>query len=137
MRPPDASSSTSPPPEYVWANPLAVPLPFAPELRMYAFNGAGVQTEVSVVLEESGDDVENPRYVYNETATPHGGLYFADGDYSCPVHSLGLMCFKGWQNQHRNPARIPCTVKEYQDQPSGLLEGGVIRGGPRTGDHID
>merc|ERR1719453_1195884 len=72
MRPSAAPSGSSPPspPEHVWANALAVPLPFAPEMKMYAFNGAGVETEVSAVLENTGsDDIETPRFRINATAT--------------------------------------------------------------------
>lgn len=123
-------------PEHVWANALATPLPFAPQLRMYALYGVGVQTEDSVELEETGDDLETTRYSLKKEAAPHG-FHYGDGDYSCPVASLGLMCKKGWSNELRNPARIPCTVKEYPDTPPPFFERGRIRGGPASGDHID
>merc|ERR1711971_1075764 len=69
------------------------------------------------------------------TATEDAGFHFGDGDYSCPVHSLGLMCLKGWRNERRNPARTPCVLKEYLNKPTTTI--GAIRGGPSSGDHID
>jgi len=136
-------------PEHVWPNPLAVPLPFAPHIRKYAFYGVGVQTELGGVLVESdtvGKEAE-AQYSINTSATRDSGFFMGDGDYSCPVMTLGAMCHKGWKDDRRNPARTPCTVKEYQDKPasSSLLSGRTIqggvtqsfRGGAASGDHID
>lgn len=147
------------PPEAHWANVLAVPLPFAPDLRKYSFYGVGVPTDVSAVLQETGDDADHPRYSIDKAATDHFGFLLADGDYAVPVRSLGLMCFKGWKDDRRNPARIPCTIREYLDNPRvvgknangptgqakaspaqtmyALLTGGYNRGGQPSGDHID
>eukprot|EP00931_Biecheleriopsis_adriatica_P042198 TRINITY_DN24054_c0_g1_i1.p1 TRINITY_DN24054_c0_g1~~TRINITY_DN24054_c0_g1_i1.p1 ORF type:complete len:547 (+),score=62.73 TRINITY_DN24054_c0_g1_i1:211-1851(+) len=139
-RPPDADLSEveKEPPEHSWANPLAVMLPFAPKLRMYALYGVGVTTEYTGAIAETGDDAYRPRYSIDKDAfSPNSGFVLGDGDYSCPVPSLGLMCHKGWRDEKRNPARIPCTVKEYRDKKSTLMAGGTIRGGPASGDHVD
>jgi len=147
----DATAFAQELPEHLWGNPLVAPLPFAPDLRMYAFYGVGVRTEVSGVLEEGvGDDEESvlePRsdgtiaaqvqYSIDMEATEDRGFYMSDGDYSCPVVSLGSMCLKGWHDPRRNAARIPCTIKEYADKPTTLVRGRTIRGGAESGDHID
>jgi len=131
------SDSSHEPPERFWANPLVSPLPFAPNMRKYAFYGVGVPTDIMGFVTETGDDVEHPRYTIDTSASKQSGFYHGDGDYSVPVLSLGLMCIKGWQDERRNAARIPCTIKEYEDKPRTLLSGGSIRGGPSSGDHID
>jgi len=132
----DSSSFSSEPPEHTWANVLAAPLPFAPRLRKYAFYGIGVATEFSGALDRTGDDVDSPMYSIATNATENHGFHLGDGDYSCPVLSLGIMCVKGWLDAERNPARTPCTVKEYKDKPSSRSLGS-FRGGPASGDHID
>mmetsp|Transcript_64682 Transcript_64682/g.179953 ORF Transcript_64682/g.179953 Transcript_64682/m.179953 type:complete len:677 (-) Transcript_64682:41-2071(-) len=124
-------------PEHIWGNALAAPLPFAPNLRMYAFYGVGVPTEFSGVLEETRNLESKTEYIIDKDATQDAGFFLGDGDYSCPVLSLGAMCLKGWREPERNPAHIPCVVKEYRDRPTTLLSGGTIRGGPSSGDHID
>jgi len=156
------SSRGQEPPEHLWANPLAVPLPFAPGLKKYAFYGVGIPTDVSAVLEEAGDEEHRPRYAIDRDATEDRGFYFDDGDYSVPVQSAGLMCLKGWKDKQRNPAQTPCVIREYMDssnstvadnlvakaaQTAGelvgvqtmaaLLSGGYSRGRQPSGDHVD
>merc|ERR1719188_2482245 len=114
----EPGSSMSEPPEHVWGNALAVPLPFAPELRKYSFYGIGVSTDLAGVIQEVGDDETQPRYTIDRGATSDFGFFLGDGDYSVPVPSLGFMCLKGWKNERRNPARIPCTIREYMDKPT-------------------
>jgi len=136
------------PPEHVWANPLAVPLPFAPQMQKYAFYGVGVQTDVAGVLEgEASPGANGAEYSINVSATKDSGFFFGDGDYSCPVLTLGAMCQKGWKDDRRNPGRTPCTVKEYADRSEGsrlfsrkAMQSGVaetFRGGAASGDHVD
>mmetsp|Transcript_36784 Transcript_36784/g.86246 ORF Transcript_36784/g.86246 Transcript_36784/m.86246 type:complete len:669 (+) Transcript_36784:37-2043(+) len=149
-------------PEHVWGNPLVAPLPFAPHMRKYAFYGVGVRTDVSGALQESGDDVSQPRYAINKEATKDRGFHYGDGDYSVPLHSLGMMCLEGWKDPRRNPAQSRCTIREYKDSPlkagktysildaakaagevvgaqtiQAILSGGYSRGGQPSGDHID
>lgn len=137
-RPPDlAPHAAGHVPEHLWGNVLAAPLPFAPGLHKYAFYGVGVSTEYSGVIQELGDDLDFPKWAIDKEATPDSGFVFGDGDYSCPVHTLGLMCLKGWKDERRNPASSPCTIKEYPDKPTTLLSGRTMRGGKASGDHID
>jgi len=165
-RPPEArrGEKAEEPPEHAWGNVLAAPLPFAPEMQKYAFYGVGVPTDVSATLEETGDDKGTPRYTLKRDATEHFGFELGNGDYAVPLRSLGLMCMKGWKDDRRNPARTPCTIREYLDNPQGftfeekgratlqaakaagaspaqmvtaLLTGGYSRGGQPSGDHID
>jgi len=150
-------------PEHLWGNALATVLPFAPQMRKYAFYGVGVDTDVAAVLQETGDDSAQPRYTIHREATKDRGFHYGDGDYSVPLHSLGLMCLEGWKDSRRNPAQMPCTVREYKDNPikagskvssildaakaagevvgaqtiQAILSGGYSRGGQPSGDHID
>jgi len=133
----DEDSNATEPPERFWANPLAVPLPWAPDLRKYSFYGIGVQTEFSAVFEDTGDEKTTPRYILDVGATADFGFVFGNGDYSVPVHSLGLMCLRGWNDTLRNPSGTRCTTKEFPDEPAPVLSGGFRRGGPKSGDHID
>eukprot|EP00405_Crypthecodinium_cohnii_P057826 CAMPEP_0206616938 /NCGR_PEP_ID=MMETSP0325_2-20121206/59296_1 /ASSEMBLY_ACC=CAM_ASM_000347 /TAXON_ID=2866 /ORGANISM="Crypthecodinium cohnii, Strain Seligo" /LENGTH=659 /DNA_ID=CAMNT_0054138743 /DNA_START=121 /DNA_END=2099 /DNA_ORIENTATION=- len=157
-------ASVPEPPEHVWANMLASPLPFAPEMRKYAFYGVGVPTDVTAVVGDTGDDVNSVRYTVIRHATDHMGYHLGNGDYAVPLRSLGLMCKKGWQDPQRNPARTPCIVREYMDNPKSaatvaddmaalqaakaagaspgqmltmMLSGGHNRGGQPSGDHVD
>jgi phospholipid:diacylglycerol acyltransferase len=88
----NSSSINDSPPEHMWANVLAVPLPFAPRMRKYAFYGVGVPTDFAGVLRKTGDEHESqqPRYVVHTEATRDGGFHLANGDYSCPVMTLGV-----------------------------------------------
>lgn len=133
----DNTSFGREPPEHLWSNPLVAPLPFAPNMRKYAFYGVGVPTELSGELQEDVDSQGRLQFQIHKEATKDGGFFLGDGDYSCPILSLGAMCLKGWQDRQRNPAWIPCTVKEFRDVPSTLLKTGSIRGGASSGDHID
>mmetsp|Transcript_12738 Transcript_12738/g.30319 ORF Transcript_12738/g.30319 Transcript_12738/m.30319 type:complete len:232 (+) Transcript_12738:2-697(+) len=124
--------------EITWGNALASVLPFAPQMRMYALYGVGVPTEYTGALSEHGDDVQRPKYIIDRDAHhPNAGFLLGDGDYSCPIPSLGFMCHKGWRNDARNPARIPCMIREYRDKSSNLVMTGSLRGGPSSGDHVD
>jgi len=89
------------------------------------------------VLEEVADEEGRLQYMISTEATKDAGFYLGNGDYSCPILSLGGMCLKGWKDELRNIARIPCTIKEYRDKPTTLLSSGTIRGGASSGDHID
>ena len=121
-----------------WGNALASVLPFAPQMRMYALYGVGVPTEYTGALGMTGDDIQRPKYAIDREAhSPNAGFLLGDGDYSCPVLSLGFMCLKGWNSEERNPARIPCTVREYKDKSGKSVISGSLRGGPSSGDHVD
>ena len=124
--------------ETLWGNVLASVLPFAPQMKMFALYGVGVPTEYTGALEVQGDDVQRPKYgIDRDSHTPNAGFLLGDGDYSCPVLSLGFMCTKGWRSEARNPARIPCTVREYKDKSGKSMMTGSLRGGPSSGDHVD
>lgn len=159
-----STRSIEAPLEHLWGNVLASPLPFAPDLQKYAFYGVGVPTEVSAVVEDSGDDIVKPKYGFVRDATQNVGFELGNGDFAVPLRSLGLMCAKGWKNRARNPAGTPCTIREYANNPdknqkasesgaqawalnfaelspgdlmSAILSGGYNRGGQTSGDHID
>ena len=71
------------------------------------------------------------------------GIYMADGDGTVPLISLGYMCVKGWQRMSNaadavnlNPSAIKVVTKEYLDVPAAGSSVNV-RGGPKSGDHVD
>ena len=99
LRVPPPRAGREPPPEHAWGNPLASVLPFAPETKKYVFYGVGVQTDVSAVVKEEGEGLEQPQFAIDVKATHDFGFHFGDGDYSVPLVSLGLMSLWGWTNK--------------------------------------
>ncbi|KAI5452560.1 phospholipid:diacylglycerol acyltransferase [Naganishia albida] len=61
------------------------------------------------------------------------GVKFGEGDGTVPLLSLGAMCVRGWKDPKWNPAGIKVVTKEFKHEPEAL----DLRGGARTGDHID
>ena len=102
------------------------PLPRSRNLKMYCLYGVGVETERAYRLEAKGEDLEI------------SSVEWSDGDGTVPLVSLGYMCSKGkrgWRKNARlNPGlKIAVTSREYRHQPAALS----LRGGPRTGDHVN
>ncbi|WZN65544.1 phospholipid:diacylglycerol acyltransferase [Chloropicon roscoffensis] len=109
-----------------WGQALLEPLPRSPNLKMYCLYGVGVETERAYRLEAKGEDLEIST------------VEWSDGDGTVPLVSLGYMCSKGkrgWRKNARlNPGlKIAVTSREYRHQPAALS----LRGGPRTGDHVN
>lgn len=109
-----------------WGQALLEPLPRSPNLKMYCLYGVGVETERAYRLEAKGEDLEI------------SSVEWSDGDGTVPLVSLGYMCSKGkrgWRKNARlNPGlKIAVTSREYRHQPAALS----LRGGPRTGDHVN
>lgn len=71
-------------------NVLASSLPFAPDMRMWALYGTGIQTEYTVDFSTNVFDKSAPRYV-----PVSGSWQLGDGDGSVPLTSLGYMCARG------------------------------------------
>ena len=115
-----------------WPNPLASVLPFAPDMKLWAIYGQGIQTEVSTDFVTNLDSNE-PKYA------PVSGTYLTvDGDGSVPIHSLGFMCAHGWKLRERNRARVPCIIREYAHQkPGGSTPSVFSRGGRGQANHVD
>lgn len=138
-----------------WSNPLEFSLPDAPNMKVYCFYGVKRQTElgyfyktqksellnsteserinsadpsiltVPIIIDSSANDVDSDL---------SNGIVHSDGDGTVPLISLGFMCRKGWREMpHLNPANVSVVTKEFEHEPS-LVD---LRGGPKTGDHVD
>lgn len=125
-----------------WMNPLESQLPYAPDLKIYCMHGIGKGTERGYMYEERKDLV-NLDMVIDTDATDHfsgdlhKGVFRCEGDGTVPLLSLGYMGLKGWrQYKHLNPSKIQVVVREYKDDVTNLRVTDV-RGGPRSGDHVD
>ncbi|KAF3941241.1 hypothetical protein ABW19_dt0207754 [Dactylella cylindrospora] len=121
-----------------WINPLEVPLPYAPSMKIYCFYGYGKPTERSYYykrqsLNESSLPITiDPTINIPEEDTDHG-VVIGEGDGTVPLMSSGFMCSKGWKMKRFNPARIPIKSFEMLHEPQSF----DIRGGPNTADHVD
>eukprot|EP01029_Cantina_marsupialis_P029544 TRINITY_DN781821_c0_g1_i1.p1 TRINITY_DN781821_c0_g1~~TRINITY_DN781821_c0_g1_i1.p1 ORF type:complete len:804 (-),score=207.62 TRINITY_DN781821_c0_g1_i1:224-2635(-) len=107
-----------------WGNPLAVPLPNAPNLRIYCFYGIGKQTERSFYYKTAEDTCSHTPIKLdlqgckssNETQCLNG-IRYTEGDGTVPLLSLGYMCRDGWQRKHLNPAGVKVITREYEHKP--------------------
>lgn len=125
-----------------WMNPLESQLPYAPELKIYCMHGIGKGTERGYMYAERKDLVYLDMVIDTDATDPfsgdlHKGVFRCEGDGTVPLLSLGYMGLKGWrQYKHLNPSKIPVVVREYKDDVTNLRVTDV-RGGPRSGDHVD
>lgn len=77
----------------------------------------------------------------------NAGVQDTIGDGTVPLLSLGFMCASGWRWQDDdtttvkrygpiyNPGKASIISREYQHDPLSIVKD--MRGGPRTGDHVD
>ncbi|KAI8989987.1 Lecithin:cholesterol acyltransferase-domain-containing protein [Pilobolus umbonatus] len=147
-----------------WANPLEYALPKAPKMSIYCFYGTNLPTERSYYYTLSGNSVEakcrnknsqeesdqseclgnrSDMYIDASVNDPirrvETGIRFSNGDGTVPLLSLGYMCTPsgGWTKyaDRYNPSNIPVVLREYENGANtNKLD---IRGGSKTGDHID
>ncbi|KAK6500651.1 hypothetical protein TWF506_003416 [Arthrobotrys conoides] len=121
-----------------WINPLEVPLPYAPSMKIYCFYGVGKGTERSYYYAQNPINDSFIRTVIDHTVnipeeeTDHG-VMTGEGDGTVPLLSMGFMCSKGWKMKRFNPARIPIKTFEMLHEPQTF----DMRGGPNTADHVD
>lgn len=69
----------------------------------------------------------------NSTPKVEAGCRLGEGDGTVSLLSLGSMCVHGWNLKRYNPAGIKVVTREIFHQPDVL----DLRGGPKTGDHVD
>lgn len=127
-----------------YGNVLWRQLPNAPNLEIYCMYGTGLETgrnyyftrdhnasfKYSFRINVNYNDIK--RNVQNGF-----GLTYT-GDRTVPLLSLGFMCAKGWKNNQRlNPSNITTKIIEYQDGGESLYQRATMRGGKKSGDHID
>eukprot|EP01012_Entosiphon_sulcatum_P021219 TRINITY_DN25998_c0_g1_i1.p1 TRINITY_DN25998_c0_g1~~TRINITY_DN25998_c0_g1_i1.p1 ORF type:complete len:696 (-),score=87.29 TRINITY_DN25998_c0_g1_i1:38-2125(-) len=135
--------------ERSWTNPLESSLPNAPNMTIFCLYGVGKPTERGYFYRKAGpfakeaeasvsDDL---RYFvdksYNSVNGPDGtvinGVRFSEGDGTVGIVSLGYMCTGGWKFKPHNPGGARVITREYKHQTIGL----DLRGGSKTGDHVD
>lgn len=124
-----------------WMNPLETRLPNAPSMKIYCFHGIGKRTERGYVYKDIIDHPNLSMVIDTDASEAQGdlhkGVYRCEGDGTVPLISLGYMGIKGWKRyRDLNPADIPVVVREYMDDISNLRVTDV-RGGPKSGDHVD
>lgn len=124
-----------------WMNPLESRLPDAPEMVIYSFYGVGKDSERGFVFKPTTEHKSIQMMIdvdgLEQTVHLQKGCYRLDGDGTIPLLSLGFLGAGGWRAlEHLNPARIRTVVKEYMHDIANirLMD---VRGGPRTGDHVD
>lgn len=121
-----------------WSNPLETQLPNAPNLTIYCLYGVGKETEYGYVYKNTNDS--SLPYIINNTINIFeknlvNGVQLGNGDGTVPLISLGFMCAKGWKLKKFNPHNVKIVTREYKHEPLPVLQD--IRGGPKSGDHVD
>jgi phospholipid:diacylglycerol acyltransferase len=111
-------------------------LPQAPNTTVACLYGVGVPAEAGYYLKENTVTGSGLRYVANDSIfNEHSsnGVKFTDGDETVPLMSLAYMCraVNGWS---RNVGRV--VTREFNHSVIGAspLD---LRGGPRSGRHVD
>lgn len=114
-----------------WTNPLEVPLPDAPDMKIYCIYGVDNPTERAYKYQEGQDPFSslNMTIDYSDD-TP---VYFTDGDGTVPVMTHA-MCHKWGEGQSAyNPSGIAVKIVEIRHQPDKF----DIRGGGQSAEHVD
>lgn len=113
-----------------WSNPLEVPLPNAPSMKIYCFYGVNNPTERAYTYKDDTDSNSlNMTLAYDAQQV----VFFTDGDGTVPLMTHA-MCHK-WKKgiSPYNPAGINVTIVEMKHQPDRF----DIRGGPKSAEHVD
>lgn len=113
-----------------WANPLEVPLPNAPSLKIYCIYGINNPTERAYVYKEQSRNSSLNMTIDYDSPEP---VFFTEGDGTVPLitHS---MCHKWAQGMSPyNPGGSNVTIVEIKHQPDRF----DIRGGAKSAEHVD
>ncbi|GAV52948.1 hypothetical protein ZYGR_0AI02300 [Zygosaccharomyces rouxii] len=113
-----------------WSNPLEVPLPNAPDMKIYCIYGIHNPTERAYVYREQPTNSTLNLTIDYDSANP---VYFTEGDGTVPLitHS---MCHKWAQGKSPyNPGGSNVTVVEIKHQPERF----DMRGGAKSAEHVD
>ncbi|QLL31052.1 hypothetical protein HG536_0A08690 [Torulaspora globosa] len=113
-----------------WANPLEVPLPLAPNLKIYCIYGVGNPTERAYAYKEVNGNSSLNMTIDYESPQP---VFFTDGDGTVPLITHA-MCHK-WSEgvSPYNPGGSNVTIIEIKHQPDRF----DIRGGAKSAEHVD
>lgn len=116
-----------------WSNPLEVPLPNAPDLKVYCFYGVGKPTERAYFYKEALEKNVTKLNVTIDTDTKDSVLMSdGDGTVSLLTHAMCHQWAKSGDNAY-NPGGAKVTIVEIRHDPDSF----DIRGGSRTAEHVD
>ncbi|ODV83233.1 hypothetical protein CANARDRAFT_9808 [[Candida] arabinofermentans NRRL YB-2248] len=116
-----------------WVNPLEVPLPYAPDLKIYAFYGVGIPTERAYTYREEKDKEVSRLNVSIDIDSKDSVMTSnGDGTISLMTHSIVHKWAQEGDNMF-NPANCKVTIVEIKHDPDKF----DIRGGSKTADHVD
>lgn len=113
-----------------WSNPLEVPLPNAPDMKIYCIYGIHNPTERAYVYREQPTNSTLNLTIDYDSTNP---VYFTEGDGTVPLitHS---MCHKWAQGKSPyNPGGSNVTIVEIKHQPERF----DMRGGAKSAEHVD
>lgn len=113
-----------------WSNPMEVPLPNAPDLKIYCIYGMNNPTERAYVYkEQNGNSSLNMTIDYE---SPHP-VYLTEGDGTIPLMTHAI-CHKWAEGVSAyNPGGSNVTIVEIKHQPDRF----DIRGGAKSAEHVD
>lgn len=113
-----------------WSNPLDVPLPNAPNMKIYCLYGINNPTERAYTYKKDSESSYLNMTIAYDSPQP---VFFADGDGTVPLMTHA-MCHKWKQGVSAyNPAGIEVKIVEMRHQPDRF----DIRGGAKSAEHVD
>ena len=113
-----------------WSNPLEVPLPNAPNMKIYCIYGVHNPTERAYVYREQNTNSSLNYTIDYESERP---VFFTEGDGTVPVITHA-MCHKwGEGKSPYNPGGSKVKIVEIKHQPDRF----DIRGGAKSAEHVD
>lgn len=114
-----------------WINPLEASLPYAPDMKVYAFYGVGCSTERAYTYKQAPKETNLNITIDAENKN---AVFFGDGDGTVSLMSHAIL--HEWQrgsNSRYNPGNSSVTIVEIKHEPDRF----DIRGGAKTADHVD
>jgi len=115
-----------------WSNPLEVPLPNAPDLKIFCFYGVGNPTERAYIYQEEEDKALSKLNVSIVLRSERQSVFMTDGDGTIPILSHA-MCHKWKTSPNFNPGGSEVKIVEMKHDPDRF----DIRGGAKTAEHVD
>lgn len=115
-----------------WSNPLEVPLPRAPNMKIYCFYGVHNPTERAYVYRENSEESSSSLNLTIDYDSDRP-VYLSEGDGTVPIVTHAV-CHKWAQGvSPYNPSGINATIVEIKHQPDRF----DIRGGVNSAEHVD
>lgn len=115
-----------------WSNPLEVPLPNAPDMKIYCIYGVNNPTERAYVYQEETHKTNHSLNLTIDYDAP-APVLLTDGDGTVPVLSHS-MCYKWAEGKSAyNPGGSEVTIVEIKHRPDTW----DMRGGGVSADHVD